>query len=64
MRYVTRPRASGPRANYLAGMDDYSFVPHLTVDGPAEVDTGLIDPQGNPIYRLPPPIGFGRGDEW
>jgi hypothetical protein len=38
--------------------------PEITVDGEKEVDTGLVTARGEPIYRLPPPIGFGRHEEW
>lgn len=38
---------------------------HTTsVTGPAYTDTGLVDSSGNKIYRFPPPIGFGRDNEW
>lgn len=35
-----------------------------TVDGPKQVDTGLLTASGEPIYRIPPPVGFGRDREW
>lgn len=44
--------------------DTQSFVPMLEVDGPAIADTGLITTDGDSIYRVQPPIGFGRNDEW
>lgn len=44
--------------------DDEPFRPHLDVDGHEAVDTGLIWETGEPIMRLPNPIGFGRDDEW
>ena len=36
----------------------------LSVDDHEAVDTGLILPTGEPIMRLPNPIGFGRDGEW
>lgn len=36
----------------------------LSVDGPKEVDTGILTASGDRIYRIQPPIGFGRDDEW
>lgn len=41
-----------------------SFRPCLDVDGAKDVDTGLVTENGDPIYRLGPPIGFGRTGEW
>lgn len=62
-RYVVRQTATKrPRAWDID--EDEPFRPHLDVDGPVEVDTGLVCPLGNPIMRLPTPIGFGRDDEW
>lgn len=28
------------------------------------VNTGLLDADGNAIFRVQPPIGFGRDEEW
>lgn len=28
------------------------------------IETGLLDADGNAIFRLPNPIGFGRDEEW
>lgn len=44
--------------------DTRTFEPSLEVDGPAEIDTGLITESGERIYRIPPPLGFGRGEDW
>lgn len=38
--------------------DDAPMIPSLTVDDHEAVDTGLIAPTGEPIMRLPEPIGF------
>lgn len=35
-----------------------------TVDDHGPVDTGLISETGEPIMRLPNPIGFGRDEDW
>lgn len=58
-RYASRPRA-------LEGWydEDLPLLPHLEVSGPHDVDTGLVDVKGEPIYRLAIPIGFGRDTEW
>lgn len=34
------------------------------VDEYVEIDTGLLDIDGNPIMRAPNPMGFGKDDEW
>lgn len=45
--------------------EDPPFLPDIQVDDARDiVFTGILDPQGNPIVRLPNPIGFGRDDEW
>lgn len=44
--------------------DDYPMLLDLTVSGPKEVNTGLVSKDGHPIFRTPPPIGFGRDKEW
>lgn len=63
-RYVTR--AAKPLYVETPLWDDQrcSLKPDLDVDDAKEVDTGLVSAAGDPIYRLPPPIGFGRMDEW
>jgi hypothetical protein len=33
-------------------------LPHPTVDSQEPVKTGILDKDGNPIYRLPDPIGY------
>lgn len=43
---------------------DDPLLPNLTVDGPKEVNTRLVDRFGNKIVRIQPPIGFGRDEEW
>lgn len=65
-RYVTRPRAGKPLYIETPLWEDHRDVglPCLTVDDAKEVDTGLVSEAGDPIYRLVPPIGFGRDEEW
>ena len=59
-RYVTRPKADADCDWWSAG----SVQPVPTVGDSEATDTGLLDAQGNCIYRVNPPIGFGRDDEW
>lgn len=40
-----------PRNNLLVPMHD-------------PINTGLLDADGNAIFRVQPPIGFGRDEEW
>lgn len=62
MRYVTRPRGKRPRGDDFDDyMDDQDEDRRLTCeietdDGP--IDTGLLDANGDPIYRVKDPIGF------
>lgn len=35
-----------------------------TVSDHEPVDTGLLDADGNTIWRAPNPIGFGKDEEW
>lgn len=59
-RYVRRPRAWIEDETY----GDAPMIPDITVDGPTDVDTGLVWNDGTAIYRTALPIGFGRDDEW
>jgi hypothetical protein len=63
-RYVTR--AQRPLFVETPRWDDQraSLTPDLCVEGAKEVDTGLVSLSGDPIYRIAPPIGFGRNEEW
>jgi hypothetical protein len=38
--------------------DEEPHLPSLSVDDGKRTDTGLTDARGNPIYRLPDPVGF------
>lgn len=59
-RYVIR--TGKPRADWFD--DDRPMIPNLEVDDAKEVNTGLVSAKGDPIYRVAPPVGFGRNDEW
>jgi hypothetical protein len=43
---------------------DAPLCPDLYVADAVAVNTGLVWPTGEPIMRVPNPIGFGRDDEW
>lgn len=63
MRYVTR--AAKPLYVETPLWDDNEPLrPHLSVDDAKEIDTGLVSADGDPIWRIQPPIGFGRDGEW
>lgn len=52
MRYAVRPRAVHQDPPFD---DEVALIPDLSVDGPNEINTGLVSEAGDPIYRLPPP---------
>jgi hypothetical protein len=60
-RYTTRSRL---------WVEDHTFdnehplEPELQVSGPKHVDIGIVDAHGVAIYRVQPPVGFGRDGEW
>jgi hypothetical protein len=58
-RYVSRPR-SGLDYPRIADWVSDPMLPHISVDGEKQVDTGLVDAKGNPIVRLQGPIGFRK----
>lgn len=61
------PRYARPQAGWVADEtygDDYPLTPILTVPEHEPVNTGLFYPSGEPVMRLPNPIGFGRDHEW
>lgn len=61
-RYFARPRQMvRPTASWD---DDVPMLPCLTADDHQAVETGLVDERGDPIWRAPFPIGFGRDGEW
>lgn len=52
-----------------ADCDDDYFKPllinHLVVESNTDPQfCGVLDYDGNPIFRWPIPIGFGRDNEW
>lgn len=62
--FAKRPRSEGWAGDDLYDDERGSLQPDITVDDHVAVDTGLIDADGNSIFRAPNPIGFGRDDEW
>ncbi len=57
MRYVSRPK--------MRQWDEYqeqALDVSLTVCDHEPIDTGLLDHRGDPIFRMPNAIGFGRDD--
>lgn len=61
-RYFSRKGTVQPRSN--DGWWEEPFRPHIVVSDHEAVDTGLLDADGDPIWRAPNPVGFGRDDEW
>jgi hypothetical protein len=57
------PRYVGYVADDL-GYEDAALLPDISVPEHRPVDTGLVWPNGEPIIRLPNPVGFGRDSEW
>lgn len=57
---VGRIRAAKPLYIETPLWDDEPLTPSLTVDDHEAVDTGLIMPTGEPIMRLPEPMGFHK----
>jgi hypothetical protein len=62
-RYVTRASSPFYVETPLWPEQCHSLTPDLHVDGRKEVDTGLVSASGDKIFRLAPPIGFGRDGE-
>lgn len=44
--------------------DRYPVINSFEVDARKEFDTGLVTPNGQKIFRVQPPVGFGRDEEW
>lgn len=59
-RYFTRNPA--PRADWSDS--DYPMLPDISVPDHESTNTGLLDASGDPIWRAPNPMGFGRDGEW
>ena len=61
-RYFSRPRA-----HYVADDlcdSDGPLLADICVPDNKPVDTGLLDGNGDTIWRAPLPIGFGRMEDW
>ena len=60
-RYIKRPRGwvSDPLYDEDAGL-----LPEITVPEHVAKFTGLLDADGDEIWKEPRPVGFGRDDEW
>lgn len=58
-RYFARPKAWN---DWLS--DDCQRPSSITVDEHVATDTGLIDKDGNTIWRAANPCGFGKDSEW
>lgn len=59
--YVKRPRAS----LWVDDAVDVRAPDHMpSVCDHDPIETGLLDVNGDPIMRMPRPIGFGRDDQW
>lgn len=59
-RYTTIKSNDAP-----SWMSDVPLLPNLCVDDSKGLtDIGLLDSNGDTIYRFPIPIGFGRDEEW
>lgn len=52
-RYVHRPRS-----HEYFDEEVESLIVSYEVDDARQIDTGLVDPLGNSIYRVQDPIGF------
>lgn len=57
-RYITRPRADMDCDGWDAGR----LYDNITVSLADPIDTGLLDNDGNTIWRVNDPIGFRFGD--
>jgi hypothetical protein len=59
MRYTTR------RPERMYWDDDAPLIlNHLNVDEASYTPTGILTADGDMIYHMPNPIGFGRDEEW
>lgn len=64
-RYFSkRPSSEGWCGDDLFDDERGGFVPSISVDEHVATDTGLLDADGNTIWRAPNPLGFGRDEEW
>lgn len=60
------PRYACPSGYVADDLDnaDASLLPDINVPEHRPVNTGLLWANGEPVMRLPNPIGFGRDTEW
>lgn len=61
-RYFTRRASKALWVDDEVAVAPQSHVP--CVPDHEATDTGLIDANGNTIWRAPRAMGFGRRDEW
>lgn len=61
-RYFVRRRR--PRASDWYEFDDDPLLPTIEVADHEDVDTGLVDKNGETIMRAPNPMGFGKDADW
>jgi hypothetical protein len=59
-RYATKPEHAFIEDDVWAEPARHDIF----VSDAAPIDTGLLDAEGNAIFRMPNPIGFGRDEEW
>lgn len=57
-RYFIHPKA------WDDWSDDIPRPANIYVDEHVPTNTGLLDKDGNTIWRAPRPVGFGRDEEW
>lgn len=60
-RYFAKPARVKSEADYWP---EPPLMTSIDVCDHEAVDTGLLDADGNAIWRAPNPIGFGRDSEW
>lgn len=66
------PRYAKPRSHRIDHWDgehpsfgdDEPAQTQISVDDHEAIDTGLVWPNGEPVMRLPNPMGFGRDEDW
>lgn len=62
-RYTQR-KVGGIRPIRSYWQDDAPMLPDISAPVSEPVNTGLLNAQGNEIWRQPYPMGFGRDEEW
>lgn len=60
-KYIARHVKAWAQDDYYV---EYPMINIPLVDDMILQPTGLLDVDGTPLWRMPPPIGFGRDDEW